>query len=202
MAGTAAGNVSVGKPNLKVSGGILSAPLGTTRPNDETSPLDPAYGSLGYVGEDGVSETSERSTEKIKAWGGVNVRTVQTEYGTTLTFTLIESLRAATLKFIYGEENVTIKGKSIKVLRNEKTLPHLQLVVDMLDEGNGRRLDAGNAQVTEVGDVTFVDGEAISYEVTVSCDPDSEGNTLVEYVSAGEGEEGGSGEGSGGSEGE
>lgn len=182
MAGTSAANVSVGKPNLKVSGGILTAPIGTTRPTDTTTALDAAYVSLGYVGEDGVSETSERSTEVIKAWGGIKVRTVQTEFGTSLKFTLIESRNANALKFIYGEGNVTITGNVAKIRRNEKTLPHLQLVVDMLDEENGRRLDVGNGQVTEVGDVTFVDGEAISYEVTVSCDPDENGDTLVEYA--------------------
>lgn len=182
MAGTSAANVSVGKPNLQVSGGILTAPIGTTRPTDHTAALDPAYVSLGYVGEDGVTETSERSTEVIRAWGGIKVRTVQTEFGTSLQFTLIESRNANTLKFIYGADNVTVTGQAVKIRRNEKTLPHVQLVVDMLDEANGRRLDVGNGQVTEVGDVTFVDGEAISYEVTLSCDPDSNGDTLVEYA--------------------
>lgn len=40
----------------------------------------------------------------------------------------------------------------------------------------------GNGQITEVGDITYVDGEAISYEVTMSCDPDDNGDTLIEYV--------------------
>lgn len=182
MAGTSAANVAVGKPNLAVSGGILAAPLGTTRPTDATTALDPAYASLGYVSEDGVTESSERSTEDIRAWGGRKVRTVQTEYGSTLSFTLIESRKAETLKFIFGEENVTVTATSIKVLRNEKTLPHLQVVADMLDEDAGRRLDAGYGQVTEVGDISFVDGEAIAYEVTLSCDPDDDGNTIVEYI--------------------
>ncbi|MGO2634436.1 MAG: phage tail protein [Galactobacter sp.] len=186
MPGTSSANVSVGKPNLKVSGGILTAPLGTTRATDTTAALDRAYVSLGYVGEDGVTETSERSTEVIRAWGGRKVRTVQTEHGTSLQFTLIESRNANTLKFIYGEDNVTVSGTGVKIRRNEKTLPHVQVVVDMLDEANGRRLDVGNGQVTEVGDVTFVDGEAISYEVTLSCDPDKNGDTLVEYAFTGE----------------
>ena len=32
MAGTSAANVAVGKPDLAVSGGVLVAPIGTTRP--------------------------------------------------------------------------------------------------------------------------------------------------------------------------
>ena len=38
----------------------------------------------------------------------------------------------------------------------------------------------GYGQVTEVGDITYVDGEAISYELTISCDPDDNGDTLIE----------------------
>lgn len=185
MAGvTASANVSVGKPNLKVSGGILRAPLGSERPTDPDSALDAAYESAGYVGEDGVSESSERSTEDIRAWGGIKVRTVQTEYGTTLTFTFIESRRALVLKAVFGEENVTIDPKGfIKVRRNETPLESAQWVVDMKDGDRGaRRLDVGNGQITEVGDISYVDGEAISYEVTMSCDPDDNGDTLIEYV--------------------
>ena len=185
MAGeTASKNVSVGKPNLKVSGGILRAMLGTERPTDPDSPLESDYKSAGYIGEDGVSESSERSTEDIRAWGGVKVRTVQTEYGTTLSFTFIESRRALVLKSVFGEENVTVDPKGfIKVRRNEAPLGSAQWVVDMKDGDRGaRRLDIGNGQITEIGDISYVDGEAISYEVTMSCDPDDNGDTLVEYV--------------------
>lgn len=185
MAGvTSAKNVSVGKPNLKVSGGVLKAPLGATRPVDPDSPLESDYESAGYIGEDGVKESSERSTEDIKAWGGIKVRTVQTEYGTTISFTFIESRRALVLKSVFGEDNVIVDPKGfIKVLRNADPLGNAQWVFDMKDGDRGaRRLDVGNGQITEVGDISYVDGEAISYEVTMSCDPDDEGNTLVEYI--------------------
>ncbi|MCQ9367338.1 phage tail protein [Brevibacterium sp. 91QC2O2] len=199
MAGTSTQNVAVGKPNLKVSGGVMFAPLGTTRPTSLEAAIDAAYASLGYVSDDGVTETSERSTEDIRAWGGDKVRTVQTEFGTTLQFTLIESLRAETLKFVYGADNVSTEGGVITVKRNSQTLPHGQLLIPMLDGTNSRHLDAGLAQVTEVGDISYVDGEAIAYEVTVSCDPDDDGNTLIERIAVapadGGGETGGGDEG-------
>ena len=182
MVATKAANVAVGKPNLKVSGGILAAPLGSERPTDADTLLDSAYESLGYVGEDGVTESAERSTEDIRAWGGVKVRTVQTEYGCSLSLTLIESRRAATLKTVFGDNNVTVADGVITVKRNEAVLPHRQWVIDMKDGENARRLDVGYGQITEVGDITYVDGEAISYEVTISCDPDDNGDSLVEYI--------------------
>lgn len=181
MAGTSAANVAVGKPDLAVSGGVLVAPIGTARPTSLAGPIDEAYLSVGYVSTDGVRETSERSTEEIRAWGGQKIRTVQTEFGTSLALTLIESRNAEALKFVFGEDNVdTSTAGEIVVKRNEKTLPYVQLLVSMLDGENSSHLDVGRAQVTEVGDVTYVDGEAISYELTISCDPDENGDTLVE----------------------
>ena len=182
MAGTSSRNVAVGKPNLEVSGGILAAPVGSTRPTDAETALDEAYETQGYVGDDGVTETSERSTEVIRAWGGVKVRTVQTEYGCSVTLSLIESGRASTLRTVFGDSNVIVAGGNITVKRNEAPLPHRQYVIDMKDGDNARRLDIGYGQVTEVGDVTYVDGEAISYEITISCDPDDNGDSMVEYL--------------------
>ena len=182
MAGTSARNVAVGKPNLEVSGGILVAPRGTARPASFSAPYDPAYVSAGYVSTDGVTETSERATEEIRAWGGDKIRTVQTEFGTTISFTVIEARNADTLKLVFGPDNVTTEGGSIVVKRNSKTLPAQQFLIDMLDGEDSRHLDIGNGQVTEVGDISYVDGEAISYELTVSCDPDEDGDTLIERV--------------------
>ena len=193
MAGTSARNVAVGRPNLEVSGGILVATTGSTRPTDAATTLDAAYVPLGYVGEDGVTETSERSTEEIRAWGGVKVRTVQTEYGCSISLTLIESRRAETLRTVFGDDNVAVAGGVITVKRNEKVLPHRQWVIDMKDGENARRLDIGYGQIVEVGDVTYVDGEAISYEVTISCDPDDNGDSLIEYLSDPEGDDSGEG---------
>ena len=185
MAGISAANVAVGKPDLAVSGGVLVAPIGTTRPTSLAGPIDPAYVSVGYVSTDGVTETSERSTEEIRASGGQKVRTVQTEFGTTLSLTLIESRNAEALKFVFGEDNVdTSTAGEIVVKRNEKTLPYVQLLVSMLDGENSSHLDVGRAQVTEVGDVVYTDGEAISYELTISCDPDDNGDTLIERKAA------------------
>ena len=175
-------NVAVGKPKLSVSGGVLVAPMGTTRPTTYAGSYDPAYVSVGYVGEDGVTETSERSTEEIRAWGGDKVRTVQTEFGTNLEFTLIESRNAEALKLVFGADNVTEAAGEITVKRNSKVLPHVQFIIDMLDGENSRHLDVGRGQVVEVGEITYVDGEAIAYTLTVSCDPDENNDTLIERI--------------------
>lgn len=194
-------NVSVGKPNLKVSGGILRAPRGTARPTDATTAYDPAYKSMGYIGEDGVTLSPERDSEPLKAWGQVVVRRAQSSYEVSLTFTFIESRRADTLKAIAGDDNVEIKGDTIVVRGNEKELPIAQFGIDMLDQGLARRIDIGNGQITEIGDITYVDSELVGYEVTLACYPDANGDCYVEYIQTGRlgapgdgGDGGGSGE--------
>ena len=181
---TSSRNVAVGKPDLAVSGGLLVAPLGTARPTSHTDAFNAAYVSAGYLSTDGVTESSERATEVIRAWGGDKVRTVQTEYGTTLSLTLIESRRAEALRLVFGDDNVVVAGGTVTVKRNSKVLPHRQFIIAMLDGEESSHLDVGYGQVTEVGDITYVDGEAISYELTISCDPDENGDTLLERKAA------------------
>src|SRR5699024_2731524 len=146
-------------------------------------PYDAAYVSVCYLYTDRVVETSERSTDEIRAWVGQMVRSVQTECGTTLALTQIESRNTKELKLVFGDDNVdACTAGEIVIKRNEKVLPHRHFIIDMLDGENSRHLDVGYGQVTEVGDISYVDGEAISYELTISCDPDDNGDTLVERV--------------------
>lgn len=191
MPGTNAANVAVGKPDLALSGGMLVAPIGTERPSSVSGPYDEAYKSAGYISDDGVTESSERSTEEIRAWGGEKVRTVQTEHGSTINVTVIESRNAEALKLAFGPENVdTSTAGEIVVRRNSKTFPHQQFLFVMLDGEDSRILDVPNGQVTEVGDVVYTDGESISYELTISCDPDENRDTIVERIAVDEDAEG------------
>ena len=56
-------NVVAGKP--LAAGGVWIAPLGTALPTDETTALNAAFKSAGYIGEDGLTETIERATRGL-----------------------------------------------------------------------------------------------------------------------------------------
>lgn len=181
-------NVLSGKP--KVGGAIFRAPLGTERPTDAKTPLNEAYKNLGYASDEGVTETVERSTEKIKAWGGDTVKIVQTEYGVEYSFQLIETLNDEVLKTLYGDGNVETTpatestGTLRKVLLNSKSLPAAQYVFDLVDADAVIRIDL-IGQVSEVGDITYSDEDVIKYEVTVSAVADSDGNSAIKHIDDG-----------------
>lgn len=183
MAKTSADLVSVGKPSA--TGAVYAAPVGTALPTDSTKALASAYVALGHVSGDGLTNTVETDTEDIKAWGGDTVLTVRTSRSETFAWTFIHSLDADVLKEVYGQSNVTTSSTGeITVKHNGTPVGRRTYVFDMLlTGGRAKRIVVPNAEITEVGDITYTDGEVVGYEVTLSAFPDANGDTAVEYVS-------------------
>lgn len=176
-------NVSTAKP--KIGGAIYTAPIGSTLPTDATTALDDAFASLGYISEDGVVNNNTPENEKITAWGGDTVASVQTSKEDTFAYTLIESTNVDVLKEVYGPDNVTgTLDTGIEIKANSKELPAHILVIDMiLKDGVLKRVVIPNGKVAELGEITYTDADAIGYETTLDCIPaDAEGNTHFEYI--------------------
>lgn len=180
MANTAA-NVSAGKP--KVTGAIWTAPLGTDLPEDTSEALD-GFACLGYCSDDGLTNSTNLESETIKAWGGDTVLTIQTSKEDTYGFKLIEVLNVDVLKFIYGDDNVSGSLSSGIVLKaNNQELPERVIVIDMIMRDNtAKRVVIPSCKIKEIGDIVYSDSEAVGYEITVACTPDSDGNTHYEYI--------------------
>ena len=124
-------NITIGRP--KVGGAIYFAPAGTTLPTDASSSLSASYVNLGYVTEDGVTLTTAEETDMIKAWGPENVMVSQTDFGETVTYNLLETIRPAVLQYMRGTENVEIGADgSIKSATTGDQLPRGIIVVDTI----------------------------------------------------------------------
>lgn len=175
-------NVTVGKP--KKGGAIYRAPLGTQLPTDAKTALDPAFKALGYCGEDGLVNANSPESDNLKAWGGDTVYTYQSEKNDTFTFTLIEAMNVEVLKAVYGDANVTgALETGITVKANSEEQVDCAWVVDMiLRSGVLKRVVIPSANVSEVGDITYADEEAVGYETTITAKPDEDGNTHYEYI--------------------
>lgn len=186
-----AANVLTGKP--KVTGGIRYGRGVTTFPEDATSALDESLLDAGYVNSDGLVQTIDASDEKIIAWGGDVVKIVRTEHSVSYAFTLIESSNANALKLMFGEENVTVSADQISVDIKAGMVPRASFVFDMADEKSIRAV-VKDGQPSLSGDVNFVDGDVISYPITVEAFPADDGTKAKLMIEADGAEDGGSGE--------
>lgn len=174
--------VTYGKP--KKGGAISIAPLGTALPTDATSPLDPAFKSLGYCSDDGLGHDPKTESKDVKAWGGDTVMAIQTSKDDTFKFTLLEALNVEVLKLFYGPKNVTGDlDTGITIKSNSDPQRPYSLVIDtILIGGILKRIVIPNGLVKETGGIQYKDDDAISYETTMAALPDKEENTHYEYI--------------------
>ena len=181
MANTAA-NVSAGKPN--VSGAVYRAAAGTTPPSDATTALAADYKALGYCSDAGLVNSNSPEMTNIKAWGGDTVLVIQKSKEDTFKVTLIEALNLEVLKAVYGSANVTgALGTGVTVEASSDEPDEGVWAVDMvLNSSTVKRVVIPHGKITEVGDITYSDTAAIGYEVTITCTPDTSGNTHYEYI--------------------
>lgn len=183
MAVNTASYVSAGKPDA--SGAIWTAAVGTALPTNTTAALA-GFTCLGYCSEDGVTNEMSIDSEEIKAWGGDTVLTIQTSKDDKFSFTLLQSDDVDVLSFVHGSGNVSgALATGVTVNVNSKDVEEQSLVIDMiLRDNTAKRIVIPDCKISEIGEIKYSDSEATGFEITVTCMPDSAGNTHYEYLLA------------------
>lgn len=157
--------------DVAVTGAVSVAPVASTAPTTASSTLATAWKDSGYIDDNGVTETRDRSTDNIKAWQNADVvRTVITESSLTYKFTWIETT-AITVGAYYGS-TVTISDGSVIVVPST-TGGRKAFVIDVVDGTNYIRTYIPQGEITDVGDLVYASGSPIGYEVTISAYPDA-----------------------------
>lgn len=166
-------NITIGRP--KAGGAIYVAPLGTALPTDAGTSLSGSYVNLGYVTEDGVTQSTSEETDMIKAWGPENVMMAQNDFGESVTYNLMETIRPAVLQFVRGAENVSIDADgAIASGTTGDPLPRCVVVIDTI-QNNGsanpriHRIVYGDCQITDrSGDQTYNNSDPVTFPVTLT----------------------------------
>lgn len=165
-------NITIGLP--KPNGAVFWAPLGTALPKKADEELNEAFVNLGYISEDGVTMTTEESSDKIRAWGKEVVMISSTEYSETFTLNFLETVRESVLKFVKGADNVTVnEDGTIRVKTTGDALPRGAIVIDTL-QNNGdvtpriHRIVFGDCQISDrSGDQTYNNSDPLVYPATI-----------------------------------
>lgn len=178
-------NVTAANPAL--NGAIYVAPAGTTPPTSSSTSLDTStFKALGYISEDGVTNSNSPSATPIKAWGGDTVYVTNDGRPDDWKFKAIEYLNEEVLKLTWGDDNVTgALATGLTVKTNNKPLGEHVIVIDMVHR-NGvlERVVIPKGTVTAVGDLVYQSTSVTAPDLTISAAPDSAGNSTYRYIKA------------------
>lgn len=173
--------VSLGK--FKVGGYAYWAPSGTALPPDSSTPLSAEFKLLGYLSEDGLTNTTDTDTTEIKDANGTTVMKVIISYAESYQFALLEVLRVEAAKMRYNSDAVTGTDKGMTIKHQMPSDEDFVLVFEIAMSGDVKdRLVIGNGTRAEFGDRQVHAGDAQVYDVTVSANDMGNGVTAIEYI--------------------
>lgn len=158
---------------VAVTGEVFAGATSTTAPTDTSTALNVAFKGLGYVSEDGITESRDRSTDDIKAWqNSATVRTVITDSSLKYNLTLIETTKDV-IETALGVTVTQSVPHGTYVIVPSSTGGRKSFVIEIVDGANIKRIYIPQGEVTELGDTTYGSGDAIGYEITITTYPDT-----------------------------
>lgn len=162
--------VDANKVAVAVTGAISVGLTTATAPTGTAGTLT-GFTDLGYVGEDGVTESNPATGEaqKIKAWqNGATVRTIRSasEDNPTWTFVMIETKKEV-IETYYGTTVTQTATEGTYVIDTQALRGKKSYVIDVIDGSELERVYIPLGEVVEVGDKVYANGEVVGYEVTI-----------------------------------
>ena len=170
---------------VALTGGIVTGPTSATAPTDADSAWAGDFTDLGYISEDGVTESPSDDSTEIKAWqNGQIVRRMITGSSTTYQFTLIETTADGLELYHKGSVVTPEGGGAASIAVKNPTNDRRSFGIDVIDGDNLVRLYIPDGEVTERGDIVYKNDEAIGYQLTVTAYPDDEGIHTYKFFSS------------------
>ncbi|MGP5389877.1 phage tail tube protein [Glutamicibacter arilaitensis] len=182
---TTTADVLIGAPERSTEEGVVgyayTLPRSAALPTDTTTALPPTAEDLGFVSEDGLAISTDRSVEPIRDWNLDDVRLLLTEHSATITFTII-SWTVAGLKAYFGDENVSETDEEIVVKINGRDIASRAWVFNLKDLDRKRRVVVPNGAISSQGEITFVKGENTPLEIELTALVDDLGEKIYIYT--------------------
>lgn len=168
---------------IGITGELYADADGTAdAPTDSTGTLDTDFIGLGYVSEDGVTETYDDTVEDITAWQNATVvRSTTTASKATLQMTLIETKGKVLELFHKGSTVEVVDTGEWKIDVKAPDTDRRSFVVDVIDGTKHVRFYVPDGEVTERGEITYANGEPVGYNITITCYPDSSNVVLTKF---------------------
>lgn len=186
-------NVLAGRPDQAVTGAILSTTTLVSSVPPDLYNLDLSALSMtdsGYVSDAGLTLSVKRSTNDIKDWSQSVVKKILSEFSGSIKWSHLEVSEGSAKNF-FGESNVTLTrsssshGTRLTMKLRADELPHKTWCFRMKDGDAKIIIWVPDGQITEADDITFAASDAIKLPVTLTCYPDSQGNSL--YIATDDG---------------
>jgi hypothetical protein len=156
---------------------------GAVLPTDSATELE-GFIDLGFLDENGYSETQARENQDLKAFGGVVVKSKQTSYAATFKMVFLE-MSDTVLKLVYGPDKVEGSGNDTVVTGSAKELPERTFVIEtLLDDTTKERLVIPRGKITSIDEIVYNAKDPVKYGVTISALVFNGADAYTRYKSA------------------
>lgn len=162
--------------DVAVTGACYASAAGDTpdAPTTATDILDVLFADLGYISDDGVTESYNDDTTEIKAWqGGTIVRTIISGSKATIKFKMIENKREVVELYHKGSVVVSDGATGWKMDVMVPSPDRRAFVIDVIDGDDHERIYIADGEVSNRSDITYKSDEAIGYEVEITMYPNN-----------------------------
>ena len=174
-------NVSYGK---FLSGGyFFVAKHGTTLPTDNSTPLDPAFKNMGFMGDDGFSFDNSVTTNTAQDANGDTIASDSAAPTKTMTTTFRE-IKKDSMAVVYGSDNVTDEDGLLTIHDKGPNNETLSAVIEiLLKDGRKDRKVIESLSPNQLGSESIVYNSLVGKQLTWSISKgETTGDYMVDYV--------------------
>lgn len=178
-------------PDQSTTGAVFVAAEGVTAPTDAATALGGSWSDGGYVDENGIAITVNRSTTPIRDWSKANVRNVLSEFGGSIAvgFLQVDEFSA---KRVFGANNVSVTAASVSAgeiieVSIGAELPPIEAWCFNMKDGNARiRVFVPRGQITSVNEMSYKPDQGHVIGGTLECYDDGTGHSIYVFYDDGE----------------